>query len=403
MWLLAATAWGQSNIVFPAPTPGNVITATPAPATPLNPPTIQFGAGTPGTAPLGGAPTFDPYSPAGSAAQQFWGTPPSTSIPLPAGAANSPYVGQPYGFPASPTYGGPYSPYGPAVPGPAPATVPPQPLLSQNWFQLPSYQETTKFVQDLRLRHTYVAGGNADDDLGINETDLAVTFAVPGLLFQRQPLFITPGFALQLWQGPKNMSADLPANAYNAYLDFQYVTNPQLQLGAELGARVGAYTDFSTFNTHSIRVTGFGLGTLRINPKVQLKLGVDYINRNKIKLFPAGGVLWQPTPQIRLDIFFPQPKASFYLSNVNNSEVWGYLAGEYGGGAWTIQRANGTSDRIDINDIRIGAGLEFFGSRGLHGFFEGGIVVDREVVYVVTPADTFSNPTTYYLRAGVAY
>lgn len=268
---------------------------------------------------------------------------------------------------------------------------------------MPNYQETLKFVQDLRFRHTWLNGGDASNALGINDSEVAVTFAVPNFLFTRQPIFITPGFALHLWDGPSFMAADLPPNAYSAYLDFQYVTDPQQQLGAELGVRVGAYSDFQTFNTNSIRVSGLGLGTLKITPTTTLKLGIVYLNRNKIKLLPAGGVLWQPTPQVRLDLFFPQPKASFYLSNVNNSEVWGYVLAEYGGGAWTIERTDGVSDRIDINDIRIGAGLEWIGTRGFHGFLEGGFAFDREVIYTVTPSDSFDAKQTYYVRAGIAY
>ena len=54
--------------------------------------------------------------------------------------------------------------------------------------------------------------------------------------------------------------------------------------------------------------------------------------------------------------------------------MWSYIANEFGGGAWTIQRADGTSDRIDINDIRVSGGIEWTGPRGLTGFVEAGFV-----------------------------
>jgi hypothetical protein len=134
-----------------------------------------------------------------------------------------------------------------------------------------------------------------------------------------------------------------------------------------------------------------------------LKFGVMYIDRNDIKLLPAGGVLYTPTPQVRFDFFFPQPKLSAQLTTVGQFEVWWYVAAEYGGGAWTIERTDGTSDRVDINDIRVSGGLEWTGPNGLTGFFEIGYVFKREVVYVVEPSDTFNPDDSWMLRAGIAF
>ena len=61
------------------------------------------------------------------------------------------------------------------------------------------------------------------------------------------------------------------------------------------------------------------------------------------------------------------------------------------------------SDRIDINDIRVGAGLEWTGPRGLTGFVEGGFVFEREVFYVVNPADNFNPGDTFMVRGGFSW
>jgi hypothetical protein len=258
-------------------------------------------------------------------------------------------------------------------------------------------------VQDIRLRHSWVYGGDKPFDLQIHDTELAVTFALPNLLGTGQPLYVTPAFALHLWDGPNNIPADLPSNAYSAFLDFQWQSNPQYQVGVELGVRVGAYTDFNTLTDDSFRIQGLGLGVARLTPTVTFKAGVIYLDRNDIKLLPAGGILWQPNPQVRFDIFFPQPKLSAYLTNLGSHEVWWYIAGEYGGGAWTIQRAAGGVDRVDINDIRVSAGLEGFGPRGLNWFFEVGYVFERKLFYVVNPADSTDLNDSFMLRAGLAY
>jgi hypothetical protein len=153
----------------------------------------------------------------------------------------------------------------------------------------------------------------------------------------------------------------------------------------------------------SLRIQGLGLGVFRLTPTLTGKIGAMYLDRNKIKILPAGGVLWTPTPQVRFDIFFPQPKLAAYLATVGRYEVWWYLAGEYGGGAWTIERADGTSDAIDINDIRASAGVEWTGPKGLTGFVEGGFVFKRQVIYVVDPSDSFDPGDTYMVRAGISF
>ncbi|MCC6493045.1 MAG: hypothetical protein IT424_08485 [Pirellulales bacterium] len=390
--LLPAAATGQTRIQFPT-TPPTAAAAAPtvtipgAATTPVNP---YVGAAAPG-----GVAPFDPYSASGSAAYQFWSgvTPPTTGglVAQPAGSlgATTPLPAATGSFPT----------YGPPPPTPTP---PSQFILPNGAAPQFDLTQSIRFIQDIRLRHTYVAGGNDPNDLGINDSEVAITFTVPNFLTTGQPLFISPAFALHLWDGPKMLPADLPPNAYSAYLDFQWASDPALQVGAELGFRIGVYTDFRTMNQYSLRLQGLGLGVFRLTPTLTAKIGVMYLDRNKIKILPAGGLLWTPTPHVRFDIFFPQPKLSSYLMTVGKSEVWWYLAGEYGGGAWTIQRADGISDRVDINDIRVSAGLEWLGPR-FNAFAEAGFVFKRQVIYVVRPQDSFDPGDTWMVRAGISF
>ena len=134
-----------------------------------------------------------------------------------------------------------------------------------------------------------------------------------------------------------------------------------------------------------------------------LKAGVNYIDRVRFKLLPAGGILWTPNEYTRFDLFFPRPKLAQYLTTVGNSDVWWYLAGEYGGGSWTVERAGGFTDRVDINDIRVMIGFEWNNSSGVTGMFEAGYVFDREIVYVRTPGLSTSLADSFMLRAGLSF
>lgn len=396
---VCASDAAAQNIQFPRGAAPPPTISVPAPGGPLAPAVPGSTAINPYT---GGVP-FDPYSSTGSSAYNFWSSAPPSNA---AGVFSQPPV-SPYGAtsPIAPAPAGSFPTYGPPPASPY-ATPPGTPqYLFPNGVNGPQFDfnQSLRFIQDVRFRDTYVRGGEEPTDLGINDAEIAVTFTIPNFLTTGQPLFISPAFALHSWDGPKGLPADLPATAYSAYLDMQFTTDPNLQIGAELGVRAGVYSDFETLNSDSVRYQGLALGVFRLTPTLSAKLGVIYLDRNRVKLLPAGGVLWTPTPQVRFDIFFPQPKLSAYLTTVGRYEVWGYVAGEYGGGAWTIQRADLTDDNIDINDFRLSTGLEWTGPRGLTGFMESGFVFKREVLFAADPTDDFNPQDAFMIRAGFSF
>jgi hypothetical protein len=120
--------------------------------------------------------------------------------------------------------------------------------------------------------------------------------------------------------------------------------------------------------------------------------------------------LWEPNDRTRFDIYFPKPKLASYLSTIGNNDYWWYVAGEYGGGSWTVKReiAPILTDRYDQNDIRLIVGLEwgpaewFRDGRRL-GFVEAGWVTDREGIYYLRTQDNFSLRDSFMLRAGIGY
>jgi hypothetical protein len=56
---------------------------------------------------------------------------------------------------------------------------------------------------------------------------------------------------------------------------------------------------------------------------------------------------------ISIKAVFPNPKIRKFLAAVSTTKWYGYAAGEYGGGSWSVSREN-IPDRIDYNDIRTG-------------------------------------------------
>lgn len=273
--------------------------------------------------------------------------------------------------------------------------------------------QVPRFYQGARFRHTWLSGGSGfsshdDDTLQINDTDVSLVFGVPNFLNSTRMLYIIPSYSHHLWDGPAVPGSDLPSKAFSGFLDLGWDTNPLQTLGVELGVRVGVFSAFNAISSKSVRVTGKALGRLRLTPNATLKGGVFYLDRNRIKVLPAGGILWTPNPDSRLDIFFPEPKLSHYVSTIGNTDMWWYVSGYYGGGHWTIEHTDGMDDQIDINDIRVMLGLEFGRSDQIRqgfrlGFAEIGFAFDRELLYRYRPTSSLDLHNSLVIRAGLAY
>ena len=266
--------------------------------------------------------------------------------------------------------------------------------------------EGLRMLQSVQAQYTWMARDGAIG-LGVDEAEVWATFAIPSFLYNPAPLMVTPGFGLHMWDGP--LTPDLPPQTYDSFLDFAW--QPQIPVGgwlqADIGFRVGVYTDFDTLTSDSLRYQARGFLSFSTSSNVQWKAGVIYLDRLNVKFLPAGGVIWTDHPDaqaqtFRYEIFFPKPKLAHRLWTTATANWWGYVGGEYGGGSWTIHRVAGGKDQFDYNDIRVAVGLDRISHFGVKSFIEVAYVFDREVIYrSATP--TFNPDETVMVRAGIRY
>jgi len=412
---LLAISWGfgplpvlAQRVQFATPLESQPGSASPSMAAPLASPPVNSSPYSPLSSPPATfsqpnttfAPRATPYSPG------TYTPPPGTVAPPPAtfsGATQPPVAN--------------WDPY--AAPSNAPnALLPQDPYLqSSPQFSMASVQ---KFLQHVDFDYHWFAGHGVGE-LGINDLELSATFAFPMFYNSATPLLITPGFAVHYWEGPVSVRpvfpndpwpADLPPRTYDAYLDAAW--NPQITnwFSGELNFRIGVYSDFKRVTSGSIRYMGKGMAVLRLSPSIKIKAGVWYLDRNYIKILPAGCLCWTPNADIYFDILFPNPKVGKRLTTWGSTEWWLYVSGDYGGGNWSITRnsgleppiaTDGTYDTFDYNDIRFALGLEFNTLRQLHGMFEVGLAFDRELRYQSGLPVLYRPNNTVFLRAGLAY
>jgi len=243
-------------------------------------------------------------------------------------------------------------------------------------------------------------------ELGVSDVELAATFAFPFFYNPDSPLLVTPGFAVHYWNGPSQawngLFNDFPPRTYDAFLDARW--DPQINqvLGGELSFRIGIYSDFAnTVDIESLRYQGRGLLVLSLSPRMQIKAGAEYLDRQRIKLFPVGGLVWSPTPDYRFEIIFPDPKLAVRLKSFGNTDWWFFFRGEYGGGSWRVAGIAPTETGVDYNDTRAAIGVEFDSANRVAGFFEAGVAFEREIYS--GEARLFQPHPAPFLGAGLRY
>jgi hypothetical protein len=257
-------------------------------------------------------------------------------------------------------------------------------------------------LKQARLDYTWLPGG-ASKGLQINDVELSATFNVP-VVEGWAPLLLTPYAAARFWQVPRGAVAapDLPSNLYDLNLEIGWRPRLARWLFADLAVTPGVYTDFKDVSGNSFQMRGRGLAIVAFSEQCQIALGGLYVNRNKTKFLPAGGLIWNPNDDTRCFLIFPQPKVSYRLTTCGTTQWWVYLAGEFGGGRWSAERASGAIDSIDYTDIRAIVGLESIVPHGLKGHVEMGYVFGRRVNFTSDTPD-YKPPDTLMLRAGISY
>ena len=388
---------------YPAPPPtfGSTVAPPPSGAAPVTPyPTTPYApspyppAPVPGTpyspSAVGPPPLFDPYASGGTAGPPPPAVPYNYTPPPPASA-----------FPQQP---------GPLFPEGSPFQWQPAPITTSGEGY---WQKTQRFLQELSFEATYLYGDHTSrSDLEINRAELSSTFAFPMFYNIETPLLVTPGFAVNWLEGPladptaMPREPDMPPTLYDAYLDFAWYPRVSEWLGAELGVRTGVWSDFEGVSTDSIRLLGRGLASVALTPQLDILFGAVYLDRVDVKLLPAGGVYYRPTPEWDMYIVFPNPKIRRFLTAIGNSKWYWYAAGEYGGGSWTVERGTGMGridDRVDINDIRVIGGLEWETQTFIRGHIEAGYVFERELVFVSRAPAEFVLDDTFMVRAGIDF
>jgi hypothetical protein len=182
------------------------------------------------------------------------------------------------------------------------------------------------------------------------------------------------GADINFLSGPTD--TDMPARTYDFSIAYQ-ARDRLGPFGYDVAGSVLAASDFEGSARPGILFPSHAVGFLRIEPELDLVLGVDYLDRGDVKILPVGGAIWTPRPELRFEIVFPRPRAVFQVTD----RYACYLSGELGGGTWAIERPVIGSDLATYHDLRLCIGLEYQEDDKRRSAFEIGYLFDRRIEY----------------------
>lgn len=272
----------------------------------------------------------------------------------------------------------------------------PEEILPAETAALTSHKNT--FFQKLSFTATEVFP-DGGEGLGIFETELFAAFALPAPTTE-MPLVIMPALDLQFPDSPSY--ADLPGTLYGPNLEWIWLPRFSPRLQGVLSVGTGWYSDFAG-GDDGFRLTGKGIARYDWTPdRVQIVLGVLYINRHDTKLIPAAGVMWKPSDDLNFELVFPQTKLAWRFRWGPGLEDWLYLAGGFGGNSWSILDATDAPDVLILRDWRIMFGWEQKRNGGAGFRLEAGYVFSREIEFASQPA-SFRPSDTLLTRGVLAF
>ncbi len=272
--------------------------------------------------------------------------------------------------------------------------------LSQDEFSFPTAtQEVPWHAEDATLPATQFAMTSLtrlnQQGLGITSLDLRHTWLLG--YDERSPLNITPGMGVHLWSGPQTL--DLPPQVYDVYMDLQWQPWKGEKSALLIGATPGLYGDLKRIDNQTFQWSGWFIGSRQLGQRWTILGGVAYLRQLQSNWLPMGGAVWAPSDSTRAELVFPRPRLARRIHSTDRWTTWGYLAGQFGGGAWSVLDSPGQNVLVGYSDLRLVGGVEGFSRRAHEWRAEFGYVFARELrinsVLLEKPTDALLVQVTF--------
>lgn len=199
-----------------------------------------------------------------------------------------------------------------------------------------------------------------DGGMGLARFDTTASLGLPGPKFmaEYQSFFLVSprfGYTYVDW----NRNTEFPDSLYTAGLGLTMMQ--QISENKSLMFTVTpSYSSDGKASSDAFRCSAtLGLNWT-FNPRLQIILGVAYLDRDDVNIMPFGGLIWTPTPDWRIELIAPMARAAKRIDAWSDSSVkrWAYLGGGFEGGNWAVKSSGGRSDFAMYREFSFLIGLE---------------------------------------------
>ena len=250
---------------------------------------------------------------------------------------------------------------------------------------------------------TYIASAPADGVSGsFQSTELNGSLRYSTLLNEQTLFAATGSWNSRYWSGPTGIA--MPPHVNQFVGDLQWSSVNAGPWNWTVGVTPQINSDFDRqLTSDAYMVDARAVLFNKISPQLTVAIGAAYWDRADNIFIPYGGVIWTPDDHWEIRAMFPKSRVSYYLGNVDATDVWLYGAAEYTVDAYQIDFDDATrlKDRAEFRDYRFLLGVHAQRCRW-SAFFEGGYITDRHVEFRgSTPG--FGIGDSWLLRAGIAF
>lgn len=253
---------------------------------------------------------------------------------------------------------------------------------------LPAAAFCQRFSDTFLLEYTYSSPseGDFEDEIEIHEGKAG--FLIPFSTSTDGGIGFATGayFQADVWS-PDNEDlddVDLYKGKIPIFIDFKFTDD----LSTIFNVTPGIHSDFEEVDEDDFRVDGWIQFNYALNKNLQISLGAAIGEEfGEAQAFPIGGVRWQATDNLLLDLMIPYPRAQLAFSD--NFHL--FLFGEPSGGEWNVGDSEETQVDIQQKGFRAGAGLEFGLTEKGWIYMAAGVEGGRELQIAVNDDEVFDD------------
>jgi hypothetical protein len=242
----------------------------------------------------------------------------------------------------------------------------------------------------------------------VGEIDLSAPMKIP-LGGDTAPLRVNPVFGQRFWAGPKPIpnwtlpAADVPGALYEFYVQISWRAKLAEWFYLDMRFTPGYFTDMHNTSSDAFMPRGYVMAIFAFSEQFQFLIGAAATNRVISQAVPIGGFLYTPDEDTEVRLVFHVPRVATVIDKQGNTKYWAHLSGEWGGGAWAVERGAGFNDKLDYSDARVYAGIESQTNGVVMWHAEIGFVFDRILSYKSNLPEKFRLGDTFIARIGFSY